>query len=190
VQWYIPGEEERPIFRSYSLSSAPHDTYIEFCIKLLPGGKASTMIEQAAVGDTLNFRGPNGRFTNTQTEHNLSFIATGTGIAPIIGIIRDELEYKKNTHNIHVLFGVRTTADIFWQQKFQELTTQYPNFTYHICLSQDEHEQCKKGRVTTHIESKPHTNYFLCGNRDMVMEVRNTLIEKNIPTTNIHFEIF
>lgn len=190
VQWTLEGTT--PIIRSYSISSTPDKPYIEYCIKLLPNGKASTFIKEAALGTPLHIRGPNGKFTYTNTHNTPSYyIATGTGLAPIIGIIEHELMYKQNVQPIQLFFGIRRTQDIFWENRLEILKNTYTNFSFHICLSQEtESHQYKKGRVTEALPINILGKYFVCGNKEMVIDVRKKLIEAHVPPTNISFEIF
>ncbi len=191
VQWIIKDENKNTL-RSYSLSSTPEDNYIEFCIKYVEGGKASELIKRMDIGYELEFQGPQGRFTTSGEEPSLFLIATGAGLAPIIGIIEDELKNKKITKKIHLLFGVRHKEDIFWLDRLSELKFSHKNFNFDICLSQ-AHENWKglSGHVTDHLNnhSKDH-HYFLCGNLEMVKDVRIQLTKDDVESKHIHFEIF
>ncbi len=191
IQFVIKNGDET-VLRAFSLASHPAQPDLEFSTKLIPGGRASTFFSNLSPEDEVVFQGPNGRFICTTENQPLSFIATGAGIAPIWGIITDELMNKKNPQPIHFIFGVRSEADIFWSERLNALANAHPNFSFTITLSQPEGSWSgKTGRVTTHVHLLPkHGNFYLCGNPDMVKDARATLLEKNISPTNIHFEIF
>lgn len=193
VQWLIPyNEKQTP--RSYSIASINEDEHLVFAVKLLEGGRASEWLRAARIGDTLEMRGPLGHFINKHVEHQSAlFVATGTGLAPIISMIKDELETKQNPKPLTLLFGVRHESDVFWDDVLQKLQADYPHFQYHICLSQPTSDSWAglHGRVTAHIASQTvHDQYFLCGSAPMVKEVRTQLLEQGVVAPAIHFEIF
>lgn len=192
VQFEIP-DQDKMVLRSYSLSSTPRDEDLEFCVKILEGGKASARFRDIEVGENMSIRGPRGMFTNNEIIP-LFCVATGVGMAPIMGIIQDELINKKSTTEIRVLFGVREEEDIFWTERLERLANKYSNFRYDITLSQPKQPHKWKGlagRVTDHLA--PHQvshHYFLCGSVDMVKDVREILLKHDIEGKHIHFEIF
>ncbi|MBP9732345.1 MAG: FAD-dependent oxidoreductase [Candidatus Magasanikbacteria bacterium] len=183
---------EKQVFRSYSISSTPEDDYLELCVKLYDTGIASKLFQISNPGDIISFRGPVGRFVVNTTDSDLYCIATGVGLAPIMGMIQDELENKKNKHNIHLIFGVRYEKDIFWADRLVELQKKYANFNYSITISRPEETWTgSRGRVTEHLPTDTsHLHAFLCGNADMVKTVREILTTRGTDTQNIHFEIF
>lgn len=191
IQVEVP-QPNKSIFRSYSISSTSADKYLELCVKLYEDGLGSNLFQQLKNGDTITFKGPVGRFTHTHQTENSLFVATGVGLAPIFGMIRDELENKKNQNKLHLIFGVRHEKDIFWKNRLDELQKNYSNFTYSLTLSQPEDSWTGlRGRVTEHLpKNTSNMHAFLCGNADMVKTVREMLITQGTEVNKIHFEIF
>lgn len=193
MQWAV-ADGDKIILRPYSLSSAPADETIEFCVKVLPEGKASALALTLTVGDEMELAGPRGVFVSRQTDSSLYLVATGVGLAPIMGIIKDELANKKTEAEVRLLFGVRSEADIFWQNRLAALKSGYENFSYQITLSQPKTGggwSGLRGRVTDHIlHHLVHHEFFLCGNAAMVKDVRQILLENGVAAGQIHFEIF
>lgn len=190
LQLLVPGENnETP--RSYSLSSTPTDDYLEFGIKLYETGLASQYIGAKQTGDGVALKGPFGRFINTHTDPIVG-IATGVGLVPILGIVRDELLNKKNTAPIKIIFGVRTEADLFWLEELQALTNDFANFTFEVTLSQPSEAWAKlRGRVTEHLtHTDSLTRYFICGSPEMVKDVKTKLTGLGAAASQLHFEIF
>jgi NAD(P)H-flavin reductase len=191
VQFLIPdGDKKSP--RSYSISSLPKENYIEFCVKIIPNGLASTYFKNMKIGDELELKGPLGRFVSNESKNNTCLVATGVGLAPIYGVIMNELKIKKNPSRIHLHFGVRSEKDIFWLERLERLDRDFDNFSYTLTLSRptdtwDSH----KGRVTEYAkDEKVDQDFFLCGSAEMVKEVRQILIDKKADPKRIHFEIF
>lgn len=192
VQFYIPGEEKETL-RSYSLASLPSDEYIEFCVKLLPNGIASEYFKTMPEGATIAFRGPRGRFVTESTTDGHYFVATGAGIAPMMGMFRQLID-EKTDQPIRLLFGVRDLEDIIWEDRLEAMKASYPLFDYNITLSQPKPTGGWKGlhgRVTEHLlHTLGKERYYLCGSAAMVKDVRSILIENGVEAKAIHFEIF
>jgi ferredoxin-NADP reductase len=191
VQFLIPdGEKETP--RSYSLASDPQNENLIFAIKLVDKGFASTYLKNLKVGKEIKVRGPLGHFFCKEDDKSMFMVATGTGIAPVMGIIEDQLKNKANKNKIHLLWGLRFAEDIFWKEKLEELTQKYTNFTYMLTVSQpNESWNGMQGRVTMYI-NHPSTSYvyYLCGNHPMIMDVRKILEEAKVPAEQVKFEVF
>jgi len=191
VQFEIPVPGGAPVLRPYSISSAPADIYLEFCVKLVPKGIASHHFNHMALGDEITFQGPRGFFV-VKEQVSSFYIATGAGIAPIMGMIRDELENKNSSQPIHVLFGVRCEEDIFWAERCEKLKKKFSNFTFQITLSQPSAMwKGRKGRVSAHLPGAvTGKHYFICGGAEMVKDVRAYLLARGVPMPYVHIEIF
>lgn len=191
VQFVVP-VADGAVLRAYSIASHPAEDTLEFCIKMLPGGRASSFFAAATLETSIVFQGPNGKFTCGAFGTPLSFVATGAGLAPIWGIISDELLNKKNTHPMRLIFGVRSEEDVFWIDRLDSLGKQCSNFSYQLTLSQPRGSwQGTTGRVMWHLGALPNdSRFFLCGNMDMVKDVRAAILARDIPPANVLFEIF
>ncbi|MGH9804843.1 MAG: ferredoxin--NADP reductase, partial [Candidatus Acidiferrales bacterium] len=76
--------------RAYSLASAPaDDSRFDLCLNRVPGGFFSNYLCDLAAGAEVEFEGPYGFFTPRQPLRDSVFVATGTGIAPIRGMLQD-----------------------------------------------------------------------------------------------------
>ena len=87
VQFQIP-EGEKFVLRSYSISSSPEKEYLEFCVKILSNGKASVFFDKMELSETVMMSLAKGHFVCKEGDspHKI-FIATGTGLAPVISMI-------------------------------------------------------------------------------------------------------
>ena len=193
IQVIVPDQQSQsPLLRSYSLASAPFEPHLALCIKIVPGGRASTYLSALRVGDTLELRGPEGRFTVMDAHApQKTFVATGAGIAPIMSILEDEVRKPTNEH-LRLVFGVRHERDILWLERLQVLEELHPNFSVLITLSQPSGAWTgRRGRVTERIPELPaEGEWYLCGSPPMVKDVRALLIAKGVKMQCIHFEIF
>lgn len=189
VQFQIP-EGEKYLLRSYSITSTPDDKHLEFCVKILPDGKASLFFDQMVFGNTAMISTAKGRFVCDTVGPNY-FIATGTGLAPVMAMINQiaKIATAVVPGANHVLFGVRHEEDLFWMDRFELLQKQY--IASAITLSQPAASWAGlKGRVTEHVVPDLSGHYYLCGSLEMVKDVRAKLSAAGVGAKNIHFEIF
>ena len=131
LQFLIPTPENE-VLRSYSIASSPQEHTLLFCIKLVKDGVASEYLRNLKNGDILKMKGTFGRFTEEENNNSLFFVATGTGLAPTISIIKDQLKNKGNKNKIHLLLGFRSENNIFWQEELENLEKEYSNFAGNV----------------------------------------------------------
>jgi ferredoxin-NADP reductase len=180
------------VSRPYSISSSPVEEYLEFCVKIIPGGKASYYFSQIESGTSALVSAPQGVFI-CKPEHQPTkmFIATGAGVAPIMSMIEERLE-NATGENLRLLFGVREVEDVFWAERLDELKASYSNFKYQLTLSRPNDEwKGLRGRVSEHLtHASLDAEYYICGSVEMVKDVRGLLLEKGVGPKTVHFEIF
>ncbi|MDO8451784.1 MAG: FAD-binding oxidoreductase [bacterium] len=182
--------------RSMSIASLPREQEsVLIAHDISPMGPGSRHMIDLEVGDTVRFIGPLGMFVlDTRQRRHKVFLATGTGIAPFRSMIWDYLE-KGGTDEIHLYWGVRYAEDIFWREELEDLARRFKNFYYLLTLSQPSDTwRGKSGRVTDHISMSANlpasTDYYLCGNKQMVYDVGAFLFDRHVPKEHIKTELF
>jgi ferredoxin-NADP reductase len=138
--------------------------------------------------------GPNGKFIfQTPPGQKTLFIATGTGVAPFIAMIKEQLNLG-NTSPMELIFGVRHQEDVFYHEVLEEIKQKHPNFSYIITLSQPPETSTPfaSGRVTEHLKNAQidaqNTCAYICGLKNMIDEVSSILAEKGLPPEQILHE--
>lgn len=181
-------------FRSYSIaSSASIKDSIKLIIAVGHEGLGANFINNSKIGDIVEFVGPSGRFVlPDQLADKLVFVATGTGLAPILSMLYkiQESSYKGS---VELLFGVRDLSESFYLNELDQFFSTLTNSDYKICFSQELPTDVKnayQGRVTSYLPIDPNTQYFICGNPFMVQDVSQTLLSQNIPAENVFHEKF
>lgn len=189
---------KEPEYRAFSMSSSTKDTHsVELYVGLVEKGVVSTYVhEYLKKGEELVMRGPFGDFYYRDSERDILMIATGTGLAPIMAIlrhIREEQIRRKAT----LFFGTRTKEDLYCVEELREMEKQLFSFTFIPTLSRETEGsqwEGKRGRVTDLIEDiiPEGSDYdvFICGNPDMVDSCVNRLVKKAIPRENIYYDKF
>ena len=165
----------------YSIASSPHEEDIDLCVNKV--GPSSSYLHELKIGDTIKADGPYGVFTLKEFDnHELIFIATGTGIAPIRSMIHN-LIYHRVNNKITLIFGVRTSKDLLFKQEWD---------TFDIklipCLSREDKRIHVQDIVRELDNRKAH--YYICGLPDMVRDVKQILLNKGVTKEKIHREIY
>lgn len=178
------GVRGEPVNREYSIYSGANDKELEFIIREVKQGTLSPALRKMQPGSEVDLYGPYGKFTLNLKElarpHYL--IATGTGIAPFHSYVRtakDELNYT-------ILHGVREVEECYE-------AGEYAPKRYIPCVSKNP-GKFFHGRVTDYLNAQPNLNkeayYYLCGNQQMIHEVYELLLRRNIPANHIFSEAF
>ena len=207
-----PQEPGKMIRRAYSISSASVERrYVEFYITLITSGQLTPRLFALRHGSRV-FLGPkaSGMFTLDRVAPGRSvvLIATGTGLAPYISMLRTMLMHETERKFV-VLHGARYTWDLGYRGELETLARMRPNFTYIPSITrpdQDPHFHGRTGRIQTLIDQgtleqdsgmkldPANTDVFLCGNPEMVKVVKAQLESKgfvagdNKNPGNIHIE--
>ncbi len=181
--------------RAMSIASPPyeHDA-ITIAYDVSPMGVGSRWMVNLNIGDPVSFLGPLGIFTLRPSERKKVFVATGTGIAPFRSILLEQI-HSGTTQDFTLYWGLRHTEDVFWHEELTSIASAHSNVHYTLTLSRpDERWQGKRGRVTEHIFSEipdiAARDVYLCGNGDMVEEMRQKLREARVPDDQVYFELF
>lgn len=169
--------------RLYSIASGPNEKTLQILFDIVEDGQLTPPMSKLKKGDTLYISKPFGRFTNPTPDS--WWIATGTGIAPFASMIKD-IDSKEIT----LLHGARKVSQFYFDTIFKEkLGEKYLRF----CTTESNSE-INHGRVTHFLKNSnqivPERKYYLCGSPDMVVEVRDILLSKEVPFENIIAEIY
>ncbi|HHJ39519.1 MAG: hypothetical protein AXA67_09390 [Methylothermaceae bacteria B42] len=161
--------------RSYSLASLSSDPFLELHIRRVPKGLFSHWIfERLALGSRIEIGPANGNcfYTPGQFNQPLLLIGTGTGLAPLYGVLRDALS-QGHLGPIYLYHGSSTPEGLYLQEILSKLQGKHPHFHYVPCLSRGPAmEGIKSGRadeiaLSEHPDLKSWRVY-LCGNPEMV----------------------
>jgi CDP-4-dehydro-6-deoxyglucose reductase, E3 len=182
---------------SYSVTSKDNSSQFNLLIDTSPGGVGSQFFKKLAVGDKIHYLGPFGIFTFKPNDgaENILFLATGTGISPIRSLLDSVLKQKQLKIPTMLYLGLRFQKDIFWQDYFENLEKDFPNFKFKLVLSKPEPSwQGLTGHITDHIKldypDAKNCSAYICGNKEMIEEAKKILTEAGCPENRIYFEAF
>jgi 3-ketosteroid 9alpha-monooxygenase subunit B len=149
--------------RCYSLSNSPNEgSSLKITVKRVKEGRASNLVNDTLeVGDIVDIAPPSGRFVPSPNANPITLFAAGSGITPIISIIKHTL--KETELTVRLFYANSTRDQIIFEQELTALSEQYPNrFNCHHHLSSD------KGRVNEtslkqFITDNTQQDFFICG---------------------------
>ena len=196
----IEGHEVR---RDYSLCSSPKSNELKVAVKEVEDGTFSAYANnKLQVGDTLEVASPKGRFVftpNDKITKNIAAFAAGSGITPVLSIIKCALEEEVNSKVI-LVYGNKTTKDTMFLNELLELQHTYKDrFSIQFVFSQADEEDSIFGRIekstVNYVMKNKHKNvevdaFYLCGPEAMIHTVKDVLSEHEIPNDRVHFELF
>lgn len=171
--------------RNYSIASLPnHDSFLELHIRILPNGLVSNWLatdvkpgDEIAIGEAVG----DCYYIDDKPQQPLLLIGTGTGLAPLYGILRDAI-YKQHQADIYLYHGSSTADGLYLHQILQDLSAQKSNYHYIASISKDSdvansqqtpatnpprQGRCNKLALEDHKKLRGW-KVFICGNPDMV----------------------
>jgi ring-1,2-phenylacetyl-CoA epoxidase subunit PaaE len=196
----LNGEEIR---RTYSICSSPLDNEWRVAIKKVDGGLFSTFAnEQLKKGDTLDVMQPVGKFyTELNPSHKKSYtaFAAGSGITPVLSLIKTTLATEPNSH-FTLVYGNRSRSSIIFFEELEGLKNKYMDRfnLVHILSREKTDTAINSGRITIEklnelervVDYDGTDEYFICGPEEMIFCVKDFLAAKGINSKKIHFELF
>lgn len=168
--------------RMYSICSGEPDPHLSILFDVREKGTLTPLLVELHPGDKIWITPPHGNFLIRPGR--AWCIATGTGIAPFLSALRSGLIRDKR-----VIHGVPSAEYCYGATEFQKIA----GTEYIRCTSRRHTPETFPGRVTRYLAENDLPRdilYYLCGSTEMVLEVRDLLIEKGIPYRQIQTEIY
>lgn len=185
----IGGQEIR---RSYSISSYGEEK-LKVSSKMIDGGKMSTyLFNELSVGDELEVMPPMGNFTLEETNKPLVLFAAGSGITPIMSILKKAL--TEGSESVYLYYGNRNNEEIIFNKELEELKNRYSGklLIQHFLSSNGERLDTERTKsiVAGLQELKSKADYFICGPTGMIEAVKEGLEKSGIEKSQINIEYF
>ncbi len=199
---FTPGQfitlKVRGVQRNYSIASfSKNRNLIELIIVKVENGKLTTILfRDVEPGENIEIKGPKGNFTMPEnTNRDIFFICTGTGLAPFKSIL-DEIELSgKYPKRIFLIFGTRTKNDLLFYDEMKKMVKSIPNFNYIPVLSRENwdgetgyvHQQYNN---IVKNEKLQNPLFYLCGWRNMIVDAKQQLSNLGYDSSNIKLELY
>ena len=181
------------IRRSYSMASFSSNKEIVLLIKKVQCGELSNYwFNEAKLNDLLRIDGPKGTFFLRDKSKSVVFLATGTGIAPIISIL-DGLESDPDfnqTESISLFWGNRVQQDFIWKPNFKKINVNF----FPIISRKDDEWKGKTGYVQdvalSIFDSVQKINVYACGASEMINSAKVSFIRAGLSEKDFYSDAF
>jgi ferredoxin-NADP reductase/ferredoxin len=193
----IPGTDSR---RSYSLANAASTPgEVELHIRLVPAGAMGDWLaHRAQAGDLVDVRGPLGAFHLRRRPAHRIFVTGGTGLAPIMSMLRELVARNDTAGPVGLFHGVTTREDLYGIDELRTLLARFPDHTLHLAMQNaDAAWPETRGRVTdlpldaALRSAPPHsTDVYVCGPPGMIEAVRAIAAATGLRADRVHCEAF
>ena len=201
IKKVLNGEELR---RSYSICTSPFDKKLKVAVKKADGGVFSTWAnEELKKGDILDVLPPTGKFyteLNPSQKKNYVAFAAGSGITPILSIIKTTL-VSEPASTFTLVYGNRTKSSIIFKEDLEALKDKFIDRfrVYHILSRELTEALINNGRIdvdklellfTKVIDQQACDEFFICGPEEMIFCIKGYLEGRGVANNKIHFELF
>jgi ring-1,2-phenylacetyl-CoA epoxidase subunit PaaE len=190
--------------RSFSICTTPRSGVLTIGVKKLPGGAFSEgVVDALHAGDELDVMTPAGRFTTRLDPASARMyvaIAAGSGITPIISIVSTILEEEPHAQ-VMLVYANRTHRTIMFLDDLHDLKDRFPDRFHlvHVLSREQQDVELFSGRLDGDRLSRilkslrPAEDvdaWFLCGPQQMVVDLRQVILDHGVDAHAIHTELF
>ena len=188
-------EEEGIIMLNVRIASPPPNNLS------LPCGKMSSYIWSLKEGDKVWISGPFGEFFAKDTDAEMVFVGGGAGMAPMRSHIFDQLKRLNSKRKMSFWYGARSKREMFYEEDFDSLAAENPNFVWHCALSDPQpednwdgytgfiHNVLYENYLRDH-EAPEDCEYYMCGPPMMNAAVISMLKDLGVEDENILLDDF
>lgn len=214
--WDLKMVNKEKTFRAYSMANHPAEgNIIMLNIRIatppwdrskgtfmnVNPGVCSSYIYSRKPGDKVTISGPYGEFFIKDTQNEIIFVGGGAGMAPMRSHIFHLFKTEKTTRKVSFWYGARSLREVFYEEEFREIEREFPNFNFHIALSEAKpednwtgltgfiHQALFDNYLKNH-DTPEDVEYYLCGPPMMNSSVVKMLDSLGVPAENIAFDDF
>lgn len=164
-------------------------------------GISSSYIFGLKPGDKVRMSGPYGDFHIQETDNEMLYIGGGAGMAPLRAQILHLFNTVKTGRKVSYWYGARSKKEIFYEEDFREIERNFPNFKFHIALSDPQPEDNWDGYVgfihqvildnyLSKHDAPEDIEYYMCGPGPMANAVKGMLEELGVERSSLYFDDF
>lgn len=209
--WQYKNKLDEPIYRAYSLANPPSETKrLMLTVRIdmpapwrpdIPPGLGSTYIFNLKPGDNVMISGPYGDFFVKDTNREMCFVGGGAGMAPMRCHIFHQFHTLHTTRKATFWYGARSKREMFYYDDFMAIQEAYPNFSYHVALSDPKPQDNWTGlkgfihmvlhdQYLAKHEDPTEIEYYLCGPPLMIDSIIAMLDSLGVEENMIHYDKF
>jgi Na+-transporting NADH:ubiquinone oxidoreductase subunit F len=210
--WGLVANNDEPIFRAFSMANHPAEgNRVMLNVRIatpppplwndVPPGLASSYIFNLKPEDKVTISGPYGEFFIKESEREMVYIGGGAGMAPMRSHLFHLFETLKTGRKVSFWYGARSVREMFYDDHFKQIEKQFPNFSYHVALSDAMEEDNWTGPtgfihqvlhdeyLSLH-EDPTELEYYMCGPPPMISAVEGMLDNLGVEPEMIAYDSF
>ncbi len=178
------------LYRCYSLASSPAvESEHKVTVKRVADGRISNWInEHLSAGDVIKVLPPAGQFVLGAEDTDLLMFAGGSGITPVISIVKTALAGGKR--RVRLIYANRDEASIIFRRELDELAARHPDRLEVVHRLDIREGFLDDAAVRRHLEGCRHREIYICGPGPFMDTIERTLLVSGIPATAVHIERF
>ena len=195
---------DRELRRSYSLCSAPHENQWRVAIKRVDGGMFSQWAHMLLrAGDSIDVLPPDGHFVYEPQPHrarHILLLAAGSGITPVLSILKTALETEPNSQ-VTLVFGNRRVKDIIFREQIEDLRNRFLSRfqLIHTLSGEVQEAPIANGRIDGEkiarlilnlVDPNRLDEVYICGPAAMIDAAATACSKAGVPAEKIHKELF
>ena len=214
--WDLSIKNPQPEVRAYSMGNHPAEGDIILlniriaappwdrannCFMDVPPGIASSYIFSRKPGDKVTISGAYGEFFINETEREMVYIGGGAGMAPLRSHLFHLFHTCKSGRKVTYWYGARSLREMFYEEQFRKIEEEFPNFSFHIALSEPMAEDNWEGptgfihnAVYEHYlkehDAPEDVEYYMCGPPMMLSACLKMLDDLGVEEDMIRFDDF
>ncbi|MDR1499413.1 MAG: NADH:ubiquinone reductase (Na(+)-transporting) subunit F [Tannerellaceae bacterium] len=216
--WSLACKNDEETIRAYSMANYPAEgNIITLNVRIatppfdraagtwkagVKPGIASSYIFTLKPGDKVKMSGPYGDFHILDTKREMLYIGGGAGMAPLRAHLLHLFNTLKTTNRtVSYWYGARSKNEIFYEEDFRAIEAEFPNFKFHIALSEPRPEDNWTGYVgfihkviydnyLKEHEAPEDIEYYMCGPGPMSNAVKGMLDSLGVPPEMLLFDDF
>lgn len=182
------------------IATPPMDRATHKWLSVSPG-ISSSYIFSLKPGDKVRMSGPYGDFHIQDTDAEMLYIGGGAGMAPLRAQILHLFRTLHTGRKVSYWYGARSKKEIFYEEDFREIEKQFPNFSFHIALSDPQPEDNWTGYVgfihqviydnyLKDHDAPEDIEYYMCGPGPMANAVKKMLEDLGVERSQLFFDDF
>ena len=149
--WDLKMKNDEEIFRAYSMANHPAEgniVMLNIRVATPPWDRAkngwmdvnpgicSSYVFSRKPGDKVTISGPYGEFFIKETDAEMLYIGGGAGMAPMRSHLFHLFHTLKTNRKVSYWYGGRSKRELFYLDDFRQIEKEFPNFKFHIVLSE------------------------------------------------------
>ena len=181
-------DEDEQVVRPYTATNTPGSNQLTLAIKRYDDGTASVYMHEREMGDTVTLGDLGGNLTLRNADENVAFVSTGTGITPMMAMLKQYLEVGSG--DVVFFYGEKNQENIMYRETLDQLATEHDQLSVVYSLSEEGWDG-PTGHVQNHIEDyldDLDRDFYVCGVPQMVVDTKNRLGELGVSDDRVFSE--